>query len=145
MLDTIDARELTAQTVMNACQYMVGECSCTVKTQNPGVDLLMSANWSESLGGDTVVIVDSQTELNPLLVEIPAGVSGVSRAADAGQNAGVQTDAQASDLEKEQGLANEPEFDVPLGNAWAMRVALTSVLVVAGIAVIGMGVRLRNR
>jgi len=145
MLDTIDARELTARTVMNACQYMVGECSCTVKTQNPGVDLLMSANWSESLGGDTVVIVDSQADLSPRLVEIPAGVSGRSLPGDAVQDAGVQTSARESGPEKDQAVTSKPQFDDSSGNAWGMSVALTSALLVAGIAVIGMGVRLRNR
>jgi len=77
MLDAIDGKGVTTETIVNACQYMVGECSCTVKTQNPGVDLLMSANWSESLGGDTVVIVDSRPDMSPLLVDIPVGTPAI--------------------------------------------------------------------
>ena len=77
MLDAINGTGVTTDTIVNACQYMVGECSCTVKTQNPGVDLLMSASWSESLGGDTVVMVDSRPELPPLLVDIPVGASAM--------------------------------------------------------------------
>jgi len=145
MLDTIDARNLTAQTVLNACQYMVGECSCTVKTQNPGVDLLMSANWSESLGGDTVVIVDSQAELSPLLVEIPVGIPSGSPTVNTDENAGVQRKTQKPALDNDLVVARDSVIDDPLANSWVLRGMLLSAVAVAGIAVIGLGIRSRNR
>ena len=29
----------------SSCQYLCGACSCEVKSQNPGVDMLIQANW----------------------------------------------------------------------------------------------------
>ena len=37
---------INAGTVRHALDFLVGGCSCTVKRQNPGVDLLLSADWS---------------------------------------------------------------------------------------------------
>ena len=73
MLDAIDASSLTTDTVLSACRYMVGECSCTVKTQNPGVDMLVHSDWSETLGAETLVLVETQIDQTPELVEIPTG------------------------------------------------------------------------
>ncbi|MFT5466319.1 MAG: hypothetical protein ACI8UO_001418 [Verrucomicrobiales bacterium] len=36
--------------------YLCGACSCEVKDQNPGMDLVIGANWDEALEGNTVVI-----------------------------------------------------------------------------------------
>ena len=112
MLDAIDAKELSSQTVMNACQYMVGECSCTVKTQNPGVDLLMAANWSEALGGDTVVIVDTQADLSPQLVEIPRGTTADSPAKSLQSGAAIQlSEDQVTEdqVAEDQAASDEPQ------------------------------------
>jgi hypothetical protein len=61
---------------------MVGECSCTVKALNPGVDLILNVDWQEQLGPSVVVVnqIDS-TEIKiaePVLVAIPTGSSGVN-------------------------------------------------------------------
>ena len=42
---------LDAKTVAKACEFMVGDCSCQVKAQNPGVDLLMWTDWEQRPGG----------------------------------------------------------------------------------------------
>ncbi|MBX3438120.1 MAG: hypothetical protein KF861_11560, partial [Planctomycetaceae bacterium] len=34
-------------TMEEACRFLVGGCQCTVKAQNPGVDLLTSADWDQ--------------------------------------------------------------------------------------------------
>lgn len=36
--------------ILQACEFIIGPCSCIVKAQNPGVDLLLAANWDEQLG-----------------------------------------------------------------------------------------------
>ena len=141
MLDAIDAKELSVQTVMNACQYMVGECSCTVKTQNPGVDLLMAANWSEALGGDTVVIVDSQADLSPQLVEIPSGTTAETPATSLESGAAIRlVEDQTASGEPISVDSNEPTGNVGLNNPAAYRWKLGGVLiffiVATGIAVI---------
>lgn len=36
---------INAETIGEACSFLVGPCSCIVKELNPGRDLLMAANW----------------------------------------------------------------------------------------------------
>lgn len=33
--------------IQEACQFLTGACQCTVKADNPGVDLLVSVNWDQ--------------------------------------------------------------------------------------------------
>ena len=76
MLDAIPAAKATEQTILNACQYLVGECSCTVKSQNPGIDLLLNVNWKEKLGKSIVVVDPAQfpgIDSAPNLIAIPPG------------------------------------------------------------------------
>lgn len=36
---------ISADVIDEACVFLTGECSCEVKEQNPGVDLVMAVNW----------------------------------------------------------------------------------------------------
>src|SRR5205814_1402276 len=38
-------REITAGNLEDAAKFLAGPCSCQVKELNPGVDLLMGADW----------------------------------------------------------------------------------------------------
>ena len=40
--------------IHEACQSLLGWCSCEIKAQNPGTDLLMAADWSRPFGGRMV-------------------------------------------------------------------------------------------
>lgn len=51
-------REVLAET----CLFLTAACSCQVKAQNPGVDLLLRANWEQALDGLTGTL----EELPPL-------------------------------------------------------------------------------
>ncbi len=37
---------IVSETIKAAAAYLVGSCSCQVKADNPGVDLLMAVNWN---------------------------------------------------------------------------------------------------
>ena len=60
-------------TIAMASSFVVGPCSCQVKDQNPGFDLLLAVDWDEKVGGS--VISDPATEefAKPILLEIPPG------------------------------------------------------------------------
>lgn len=72
MLDAIPVDRVDSSVVINACKYMVGECSCTVKSQNPGADLLLSMNWEKELGVESLVM-GATNLLPPVLLSIPEG------------------------------------------------------------------------
>lgn len=44
-LYAVVGRGINEQNVGQACDFLSGPCSCEVKEQNPGTDLLMAANW----------------------------------------------------------------------------------------------------
>lgn len=58
-----------------ACSFLAGWCSCVIKEQNPGVDLLMSVNWDD-------VIPEELYEEAMLLLQASETVTGT------GENAG---------------------------------------------------------
>lgn len=72
MLDAIPCDGVKPDVIVNACRYMVGECSCTVKALHPGADLLLRVNWQQALGADLMVVASS-IQQTPVLVEIPEG------------------------------------------------------------------------
>lgn len=45
MLTAMFAKDVTARNLQGICEYIAGECSCEIKGQNPGIDLLFSVNW----------------------------------------------------------------------------------------------------
>jgi hypothetical protein len=57
MLEALPASMLNQQTATMASQYLCGECSCEVKDENPGADILLTANWEEILE-DSYTIID---------------------------------------------------------------------------------------
>lgn len=38
---------IDAENIANACAFLVGRCSCEIKEGNPGMDLLIAAQWGE--------------------------------------------------------------------------------------------------
>ena len=38
---------LTPQAVLESCEKMCGECECSVKSENPGYDIILSAEWDK--------------------------------------------------------------------------------------------------
>ena len=57
---------ISRETIQEVCAFLVGPCSCLVKAENPGFDLLMGAAWERVPG------VDPEMERDPLpLVSVP--------------------------------------------------------------------------
>lgn len=51
-LEVIPARELNPRLIEDLAGFLSGACSCQVKEQNPGFDLLFSVDWSRELFGE---------------------------------------------------------------------------------------------
>ena len=52
---------ISSETIDNAAIFLTGSCSCEVKEQNPGVDLLMSADWVGLLRKQAAAVVNNST------------------------------------------------------------------------------------
>jgi hypothetical protein len=65
--------------IMEACRSLLAWCSCEIKAQSPGTDLLISADWSKPYGGRMV----EDPEIPPLasLERFIPGQSATERAA----------------------------------------------------------------
>ncbi|MBC7818604.1 MAG: hypothetical protein IAG10_17080 [Planctomycetaceae bacterium] len=69
---------VTAENIHDSAAFLVGACSCEVKDQNPGFDLLLAADWDVLLAQDGTPLLASQTRnTSPPgeaeLVPIPSG------------------------------------------------------------------------
>jgi hypothetical protein len=60
-------------TIKSASRFVVGPCSCQVKEQNPGFDLLLSVAWDEKLGGSVLSKPAPERSSKPVLIDIPPG------------------------------------------------------------------------
>ena len=60
-------------TIAIASRFVVGPCSCQVKDQNPGFDLLMNVDWDEKIGGEVISEEASGERSKPILIQIPPG------------------------------------------------------------------------
>ena len=59
----IPADKLKADVIEEVCNFVTGACSCQVKAENPGVDLLLRADWEK----ESKAVADEQPKLPPLV------------------------------------------------------------------------------
>jgi len=52
---------ITKKNITEACAFLASPCSCFVKEQNPGVDVLMTADWGQAVGLEII-----ELEIPPL-------------------------------------------------------------------------------
>jgi hypothetical protein len=83
-LEPLVGRGVTRDNVFEASMYLCGACSCEVKDQNPGMDLLMSMNWDMAMEGSQVII---EKMLPPL-----EGASVLAQVDQAGKDGVSETD-----------------------------------------------------
>lgn len=50
-LDVLQGERITKDQIVSLCRFMAGSCSCTIKAQNPGVDILIDADWDGHVRG----------------------------------------------------------------------------------------------
>jgi len=71
---------ITVENIRGTAAFLTGACSCQVKEQNPGFDLLVSANWDEllSLEGVSLTTLGNEpatSSAEPELVSIAEGTT----------------------------------------------------------------------
>ena len=54
LLNAFDVQNLNANTIAATCEFICGSCSCEIKSANPGIDLLLAANWDDALTDQAV-------------------------------------------------------------------------------------------
>lgn len=61
------------ETIDTACKFISGPCSCQVKEQNPGFDLLMQSDWDKTVAGSMISDAIPDEKTKPRLLTIPKG------------------------------------------------------------------------
>ncbi|HVJ87615.1 MAG TPA: hypothetical protein VM452_18285, partial [Caulifigura sp.] len=77
---------ITPENIRGSARFLAGACSCQVKEQNPGFDLLMNAHWDELIPwakSKTASGALAGTTTEPELVPIAAGPVATSTPAPA--------------------------------------------------------------
>jgi hypothetical protein len=73
---------ITAENIRDAAGFLTGACSCEVKEQNPGFDLMLSVDWDSQLTTNGVALTAIETRKVPSgppeLVPIPSGAPPVA-------------------------------------------------------------------
>ncbi|MGI9470288.1 MAG: hypothetical protein ACR2NZ_02065 [Rubripirellula sp.] len=75
-LEVIPASTFNARLMEDLTVFLSGACSCQVKEQNPGFDLLMSVDWDAELFGEGVAPPPERTTRDrekPVLLTVPPG------------------------------------------------------------------------
>ncbi len=75
-LEVIPAKELNARLIEDLTVFLSGACSCQVKEQNPGFDLLFSVDWNKELfeeGFEPPAAKTIGDRRQPELLTIPPG------------------------------------------------------------------------
>jgi hypothetical protein len=73
VLYALIGKGINGEMVRQACQFMVGPCSCQVKAQNPGFDLLTRLDWELAVGDVKISDPLPETDSEPVLLQIPRG------------------------------------------------------------------------
>ena len=128
---------INEENILGDCGYLCGPCSCQVKNQNPGMDLLVKADWWTSLEGSSVI---EEKELPPL-----TGVEDLIAEADTKGDANATQDIAAQDSNGSDSSASvsgdnktTEEGGSPSGNGvwlWALVI----------VAVLGVGTVILNK
>lgn len=75
VLYALVGKGISPETIKTASSFIVGPCSCQVKEQNPGFDLLLSHDWDGAVGKQLISSASAQetTDSPPRLLTIPSG------------------------------------------------------------------------
>jgi len=73
ILYSLVGKGITKENIAEACQFLVGPCSCQVKALNPGVDLLIAADWEAGVGESLVAEWERST-----IMGVPAALGNAT-------------------------------------------------------------------
>lgn len=79
-LYALAGKGISHETLDEAATFLIGKCSCQVKELNPGVDLLLAANWDKLVKAQ--VSSDQSLPTLPTLVELAPETVTITSSAD---------------------------------------------------------------
>ncbi|MFT5129138.1 MAG: hypothetical protein ACI8W8_002759 [Rhodothermales bacterium] len=140
VLPALVGDEINGDILAEACSYLIGPCSCQIKQQNPGYDVLMSVPWDDVIQGVFAI----EKVLPPL-----TGMSGLKQAAEsASSGAAARTQVVEGSGAHETSAAHAavivPPTTEPASNPITRNLVIL-LIVVAGMVVAGSVVFTRRQ
>ncbi|MCB1091089.1 MAG: hypothetical protein KDL87_06145 [Verrucomicrobiae bacterium] len=131
LLEPLIGKGVRSENVMEYATYICGACSCEVKDQNPGVDLLIAADWDTALHGSEVVI----DKVLP-----PLEGTGIFTAVAKTDPGAADEGASPAAAPAEKGSADPAEIAVVSTTPATTVFPLKTLLIAVGILVVVIGV-----
>lgn len=123
---------VSAENILEACRFITGPCACEIKAENPGVDLLMVADWDAAVKKSLIADVEL-----PPLTTVSAQAGDPQVAAEKAPQPSAHPRAPASPAATPPVAASE----APHRFVWHVVIALG--IIVAAVA--GLSVAVRRR
>ena len=125
---------ISEENALADCEYLCGACSCQVKNQNPGMDILVKADWWTALEGSSVI---AEKELPPLTGVEDLIAANEQAKDDAEENStNLDTNTSSSEILKQKTTKDEP----PVSNG-----LIIGVVLISGILLVGTFALSKNR
>ena len=133
VLPPLIAAGISEENALADCGYLCGPCSCQVKNQNPGMDLLVKADWLTSLEGSSVIV---EKELPPL-----TGVEDLIAANEPAMDANVSGKTDEPEVNASSAsVTEETSSKTPFSNG-----LIIAVVLVTGVLLVGTFTLNKNR
>ena len=133
VLPPLIAAGISEENALADCGYLCGPCSCQVKNQNPGMDLLVKADWLTSLEGSSVIV---EKELPPL-----TGVEDLIAANEPAMDANVSGKTDEPEVNASSAsVTEETSSEAPFSNG-----LIIVVVLVTGVLLVGTFTLNKNR
>lgn len=129
-LYVLAGKGINPKTIRDACAFVTGPCSCQVKDENPGVDILIAINWDAGIGEFLLQNPEPAALPSPALLQASApGPSPVGAEPDAPIVAAVTDVAQAT---------SKVIADVDLREPGLSPLLTTGIVLVIGMAAVAL-------
>jgi len=103
VLEPLIGKGITEGNALEYSGYLCGACSCEVKDQNPGMDLLMAVNWDAAIEGSEVIIEKVLPPLEGTAILSSLAPADSAEGASAAEPEGVPSEA----IEESSAAADE--------------------------------------
>lgn len=135
-LYALAGKGINPKTIQQACALVAGPCSCDIKDENPGVDLLFAVDWDARideflLGNPEPALVPGPALIQASKPENPGGNSQIDASRETDTVGFAQDDVVDSEEEVSRGRAFFPLVSVAFAIAVAMAAVIAGSVVLA--------------
>ena len=135
VLEPLVGKGITEGNILEYAGYLCGACSCEVKDQNPGMDLLMAVNWDAAIAGSEVIIDKVLPPLEGVAGLIAVGETAIDAPkGSAPKGSGPQVEPDSS--QENHSEMTEPDEVKPFMSLRLVLAAIIALIAASSVAVL---------